>query len=99
MAGKDRLAGKKTLQVGSFLDEYEKDDLKKQVDLLNLFRYFGAKPVKKGKNWVARCIFGKHEDKDPSLFIDSEKGFYNCFGCNTSGDHFTLVMTMKGCNQ
>lgn len=94
---KDRLAGKKTLNVGGLLDEFEKDDIRKKVDIVKLFEYFGAQPVKKGNNWIARCIFGKHEDKNPSLFIDSRKGLYNCFGCEHAGDHFTLVMTMKGC--
>jgi DNA primase len=94
---KDRLAGKKTLNVGGLLDEFEKDDIRKKVDIVKLFKYFGAKPIKKGNNWVARCIFGKHEDKTPSLFIESKKGLYNCFGCEHAGDHFTLVMTMKGC--
>ena len=45
----DRLKGRKTLQVSNFLDEFEKDDIKKQVDIVNLFNHFNVKLNKKGK--------------------------------------------------
>jgi len=92
---KDRLGGKKTLNVGGFLNEFEKDDIKKQINILTLFEHFGIRLQKKGKSHIGLCPW--HADKTPSLSVDKEKGLYNCFGCGESGDHFSLVMKMKGC--
>ncbi|MCF6334294.1 MAG: toprim domain-containing protein, partial [Spirochaetales bacterium] len=36
------------------------------------------------------------DDKNPSLSVEQEKGFYNCFGCGESGDVFDLVKVVKG---
>ena len=36
-----------------------------------------------------------HDDKNPSLSVDRDKGLYNCFGCGESGDIFSLVEKMK----
>lgn len=90
----DRLKGRKTLKVANFLDEFEKDDIKKDVDIVSLFNHFGVKLTQKGKSFVGRCPW--HEDKTPSLSVDRGKGLYNCFGCGESGDIFTLVEKMKG---
>lgn len=95
MAG-DRLGGKKTLKVSGFLEEFEKDDLKKKVDIVSLFECFGVKLTRKGKSYTGLCPW--HEDKNPSLSVDREKGLYHCFGCGESGDVFDLVEKMKGFN-
>jgi DNA primase len=92
--GKDRLFGKKTLNVGGFLDEFEKDDIKRKVDIVRLFEHFGIRLKKKGKGYVGLCPW--HNDKNPSLSVTRETGIYHCFSCHESGDHFTLVMKMKG---
>jgi len=91
----DRLKGRKTLKVEGFLEEFEKDALKDKLDIVYLFAEFGVKLTKKGKSYLGRCPW--HDDKDPSLSVDREKGLYNCFGCGESGDMFTLVEKMKGC--
>ena len=94
--GKDRLHGRKTLRVSNFLDEFEKDDIKKYVDIVDLFLHFGITLTKKGKSYVAKCPW--HNDTNPSLSVDRGKGVYNCFGCGESGDIFTLTEKMKGCD-
>ncbi|MBW1839661.1 MAG: hypothetical protein JRI49_06960, partial [Deltaproteobacteria bacterium] len=93
----DRLKGRKTLQVSNFLDEFEKDEIRKRVDIVELFNHFGVNLTKKGKSYMGRCPFPGHEDKNPSLSVDREKGVYNCFGCGESGDIFSLTGKMKGC--
>jgi DNA primase catalytic core len=90
----DRLGGKKTLKVGGFLEEFEKDDIKAKVDITELFASFGVELSKKGKSFMGRCPW--HEDNTPSLSVDREKGLYNCFGCGEAGDAFDLVEKMKG---
>ena len=91
---KDKLHGQKTLKVTGFLEEFEKDDIKKNVDIVELFASFGVKLEKKGKNFMGLCPW--HADKSPSLSVDREKGLYNCFGCGEAGDAFDLVEKMKG---
>ena len=90
----DRLKGKKTLKVAGFLDEFEKDEVKKRVDIVSLFSSFGIKLTRKGKSYTGLCPW--HDDNNPSLSVDREKGLYNCFGCGESGDVFSLVEKMKG---
>jgi DNA primase len=91
---KSRLGGVKTLKVSGILDEFEKDEVKKSVDIVSLFTSFGVHLEKKGKSWMGRCPW--HEDSTPSLSVDQEKGLYNCFGCGESGDAFDLVMKERG---
>jgi hypothetical protein len=91
---KSRLGGVKTLKVSGILDEFEKDEVKKGVDIVSLFSSFGVHLEKKGKSWMGRCPW--HEDTTPSLSVDQEKGLYNCFGCGESGDAFDLVMKERG---
>jgi DNA primase len=91
---KSRLGGVKTLKVSGILDEFEKDEVKKGVDIVSLFSSFGVHLEKKGKSWMGRCPW--HEDSTPSLSVDQEKGLYNCFGCGESGDAFDLVMKERG---
>jgi DNA primase catalytic core len=90
----DRLSGRKTLKVDGFLEEFEKDEIKSRVDIIILFSHFGVKLTPKGKGFTGKCPW--HEDKDPSLSVDRDKGLYHCFGCGESGDTFALVEKVKG---
>jgi DNA primase len=90
----DKLGGRKTLAVEGVLEEFEKDGIKSRVDIVELFVSFGIPLSAKGMGFVGRCPW--HEDKEPSLSVDREKGLYHCFGCGESGDVFTLVEKVKG---
>ena len=79
--------GQKTLKVTGFLEEFEKDDIKKNVDIVELFAYFNVKLSKVGKNFKGLCPW-HNDSKTPSLSVDQEKGLYNCFGCGEAGDAF-----------
>jgi DNA primase catalytic core len=92
--GTDRLGGHKTLAVAGFLEEFEKDEIKHHVDIVSLFASFGVRLIARGKGWVGRCPW--HEDTDPSLSVDREKGLYHCFGCGESGDVVSLVEKVRG---
>ena len=89
-----RLKGRSTLAVDGFLEELEKEDLKKRTDLVALFEEFGVKLEKKGSSFMGLCPW--HDDKNPSLSVDKAKGVYHCFGCGESGDAIELVKKMKG---
>lgn len=90
----DKLAGRKTLKVGTILDEFEKDRLKAGIDIVELFGSFGVSLAPRGKGFIGKCPW--HDDTTPSLSVDREKGLYNCFGCGESGDAFSLVQKMNG---
>lgn len=50
----------------------------------------------KGGNHWGLCPF--HGEKTSSFSVDSEKGFYYCFGCGASGDVINFVQTIEGKN-
>lgn len=53
-----------------------------------------ARPKYGGRKWEACCPF--HDDKTPSLSIDTEKGVWYCHGCQVGGDAFTYVELRYG---
>ena len=53
--------------------------------------YMSLKPS--GKNFVALCPF--HRDSLPSFNVNPERQMYKCFGCQESGDVFSLVMGLE----
>ena len=92
--------GKKTLKVQGFLEEFEIEDIKKRVDIIDLLDSFGVKMKKTGGStgsptarYMGLCPF--HEDHNPSLSVDREKGLFNCFGCGESGTVVDVVMKLK----
>ncbi|MDR2107465.1 MAG: DNA primase [Holosporaceae bacterium] len=42
-----------------------------------------------GRDWFGLCPF--HKEKTGSLKVDSEKGYYYCFGCGAGGDVISFV--------
>ncbi|MDR1983041.1 MAG: DNA primase [Holosporaceae bacterium] len=42
-----------------------------------------------GKDWFGLCPF--HKEKTGSLKVDSDRGYYYCFGCGASGDVISFV--------
>ena len=46
-----------------------------------------------GNKWKAKCPF--HNEKTASFQVDSDKGFYYCFGCHKGGDIFSFVQEME----
>ena len=43
-----------------------------------------------GKRYAGVCPF--HNDRDPSLSVNTEKGFFHCFGCGVGGNAINFVM-------
>lgn len=54
-------------------------------DLLNAQ---DIKFVPKGADLLVRCLNSEHEDKNPSMRIDTVTGIFNCFSCNFKGNLF-----------
>jgi DNA primase len=58
-------------------------------DLAKVLMYYGLIPDATQSDYKIICPF--HEDVNPSMIVDLEKGIYYCFGCNKSGDALTFV--------
>jgi DNA primase len=70
------------------------DEIKRRLDIAEVIgRYVRLK--KAGKNLVGLCPF--HQEKTPSFSVNVQEQFYHCFGCKESGDIFTFIMKMEGC--
>lgn len=65
------------------------DDIKSRVSIVDLAQHLG---IQCDSHHKALCPF--HNDKNPSLSFKGQQ--FHCFGCNASGDIFTLVMLKNG---
>lgn len=77
----------------SFLDE-----IRSRVPISEIIGrrvHWDAKKTRKsvGDYW-APCPF--HGEKSPSFHVVDKKGFYHCFGCGASGDHFRFLTEHDG---
>jgi DNA primase len=64
------------------------DDLRLQANILQVVQEYV--PLKRaGRTYKGLCPF--HSEKTPSFHVDSEKGFFHCFGCNVGGDVFKFL--------
>ncbi len=53
-----------------------------------------VKLTKAGREYKACCPF--HNEKTPSFYVNDEKGFYHCFGCQAHGDAIRFLTDAKG---
>ena len=66
------------------------DELAARTDLLALLSTRINFTRKSGSNHWACCPF--HQEKTPSFSVNTQKGFYHCFGCGVSGDAICFLM-------
>jgi DNA primase len=53
-----------------------------------------VKLTKAGREHKACCPF--HHEKTPSFYVNDEKGFYHCFGCQAHGDAVRWLTDQRG---
>jgi DNA primase len=49
-----------------------------------------------GGNHMALCLLPGHNEKTPSLKIDTDLALFHCFGCGRGGSIVDLVMACEG---
>ncbi len=59
------------------------------LDLLPLYRHYGLNPTDKNGEQSLSCPF--HEDKRPSLSLNSSTGLWRCHACDVGGDLVDFV--------
>ena len=69
-------------------------EIKARIDLADHISEYGIDLHRTGSSAKACCPF--HTEKTPSFHVNSEKGFYKCFGCGEGGDAFTFVQKYEG---
>jgi DNA primase len=73
------------------------DQILSAISIVEEFEALGIKTERRGRSgeYSAFCPF--HNDhNNPNLFINEEKGVYNCFSCQAKGNVFTLLKEKKG---
>lgn len=77
------------------LDQYRElaKTIKAKVDIAELIAEHTTVRAQ-GKESVAKCTF--HDDKTPSMSINSEKGLYCCRGCGAAGDIIKFQSEITG---
>jgi DNA primase len=69
------------------------DELRTRTSLSGLIGK-SVKLQKAGREYKACCPF--HHEKTPSFYVNDEKGFYHCFGCQAHGDAIRYLTDAKG---
>ena len=69
------------------------DELRARTSLSSLIGR-SVKLQKSGHEWKACCPF--HNEKTPSFYVNDEKGFYHCFGCEAHGDAIRWLTDARG---
>lgn len=70
------------------------EEIRSRVDLGELISSYGVNVRHAGSGLMACCPF--HQEKTPSFSINTNRGYYHCFGCGESGDAFKFVMKQEG---
>src|ERR1700754_892781 len=72
----------------SFLDE-----LRSRTRLSDLIGRT-VKLTRAGREFKSSCPF--HHEKTASFYVNDEKGFYHCFGCQAHGDAIRWLTDQRG---
>jgi DNA primase len=66
-----------------------KEDVRSRLNIAEVIgEYVSLTPAGKGR-MKGLCPF--HKEKSPSFQVDTEQGYYYCFGCKAGGDIFSFV--------
>ena len=67
------------------------EEVKKEADIISVIESYNLPQFTRLSVDRATAICPFHDDKNPSLNIDNNKGLYKCFSCGAGGDIFNFV--------
>ena len=71
------------------IDREKIDEINRQTDIVGLVgQYVNLKKL--GRSYRGLCPF--HSEKNPSFYVNPEKGIYYCFGCQKGGNAVSFLM-------
>ena len=75
--------------MGTFNSEELVKEIKRRLSIIDLVENYTS--IKKsGNGYIGLCPF--HDDSNPSMHIDEQKGLYHCFSCGAGGDIIGFYM-------
>lgn len=71
------------------------EELKSRISIVDIVSDYV--PLRRaGSSHKGLCPF--HDDKNPSLHVNDDKGMFYCFSCKAGGDVFAFLQRIKGCD-
>ncbi len=68
------------------------EEIKQRLSIVDLIStYISLK--RSGRTYTGLCPF--HDDKNPSMQVNEEKGLYHCFSCGAGGDIFSFLVNYR----
>lgn len=74
-----------------FIPPEELDQLLDKVDIVALIESYGLPGFQRTSSDNAKCLCPFHDDRNPSLQINGERGIYKCFSCGAGGNALKFV--------
>lgn len=69
------------------------DALRSRIDIVELLGEY-VELTERGESFTGLCPFCS--TKTPSFNVRRDRGFFHCFGCQTSGDVFEFLQRVEG---
>ena len=82
------------MQIQTTITKPDKEKILSKINYRNFYQSLVPSLKENGNNKATGlCPF--HDDHNPSLSLNLEKGFYNCFSCGNRGDIFKFYQDFK----
>ena len=78
--------------MGTSSYDFAIEEIKRRLSIVDLIgTYISLK--RSGRTYTGLCPF--HDDKNPSMQVNEEKGLYHCFSCGAGGDIFSFLVNYR----
>lgn len=68
--------------------------VRERTDIVALIQESVPSLKRRGRSFSGLCPF--HKEKSPSFFVNPERGFFHCFGCQEAGSAVDFLMKLEG---
>lgn len=70
--------------------------VKSASDIVEVVKDYSSKIRRRGRRFDSLCLW--HNERNPSMEIDPDKGLCHCYSCGKGGDVFSVVMQAENVN-